>query len=152
MVDGNNSCLNREEHFVKGDLFDVYNYQVFLYKTQRRKNVVFSSFDGIITVHYACCGGRDTFIHYDDLRVGHFKRFTSKQSGVKNDSMTMYSESQKENMKKIVIRHPHLFTEYSVCYLYLIPIRIVKGCIENGEMENERPEAMCFSGRIQPIL
>ena len=120
MVDGNNSCLNREEHFVKGDLFDVYNYQVFLYKTQRRKNVVFSSFDGIITVHYACCGGRDTFIHYgccggkvthvhyEDLRVGHFKRFTSKQSGVKNDSMTMYSESQKENMKKIVSHHPHL--------------------------------------------
>ena len=89
MVDGNNSCLNREEHFVKGDLFDVYTYQVFV---------------------------------------------------------------DRDHRKKIVIRHPHLFTEYSVCYLYLIPIRIVKGCIENGEMENERPEAMCFSGRIQPIL
>ena len=109
MIDENNSCLNREEHFVKGDLFDVYNHQVLESLTHRRKNVVFSSFDGIITVHFACCGGKDTFIHYDTLRVSHFKRFTSKQSGVKNDSMTVYSQSQKENMKKIVSRHPHLF-------------------------------------------
>jgi len=109
MVDGNNSCLNREEHFVKGDLFDVYNYQVFVHRTQRKKNVVFSSFDGIIGIHDGCCGGKVTHVHYEDLRVGHFKRFTSKQSGVKNDSMTMYSESQKENMKKIVSHHPHLF-------------------------------------------
>ena len=109
MVDGNNSCLNREEHFVKGDLFDVYNYQVMVSKDHRKKNVMFSSFDGTIGVHNGCCGGKTTHIHYDILRVGHFKRFTSKQSGVKNDSMTMYSESQKENMKKIVSRHPHLF-------------------------------------------
>ena len=109
MVDGNNSCLNREEHFVKGDLFDVYNHQVIISKDHRKKNVVFSSFDGTIGVHNGCCGGRNTFIHFDDLRVSHFKRFTSKQSGVKNDSMTVYSQSQKENMKKIVSRHPHLF-------------------------------------------
>lgn len=76
---------------------------------QRKKNVVFSSFDGIIGIHDGCCGGKVTHVHYEDLRVGHFKRFTSKQSGVKNDSMTMYSESQKENMKKIVSHHPHLF-------------------------------------------
>lgn len=115
MVDGNNSCLNREEHFVKGDLFDTYNHQILQSIAHRRKNVVFSSFDGIIGVHDTCCGGKDTFIHYDTLRVGHFKRFTSKQSGIKNDSMTMYSQSQMDNMKKIVSRHPHLFMVYSVC-------------------------------------
>ena len=109
MVDGNNSCLNREEHFVKRDLFDVYNYQVFVDRDHRKKNIVFSSFDGIVTIHWTFSRRKHLFFHYDDLRVGHFKRFISKLSGVKNDSMTMYSESQKENMKKIVSRHPHLF-------------------------------------------
>ena len=116
MVDRNNSCLNREEHFVKGDLFDTYNHQVFICKTHRQKNVVFSSFDGIVRIHDCCCGGKNTYIHYDELKVGHFKRFTSKQSGVKNDSMKVYSQSQKEYMKKIVSRHLRLFKISCVCY------------------------------------
>ena len=116
MVDRNNSCLNREEHFVKGDLFDTYNHQILINKDHRRKNVVFSSFDGIVRIHDCCCGGKNTFIHPDKLKVGHFKRFTSQQSGVKNDSMKVYSPSQKENMKRIVSRHPRLFKISCVCY------------------------------------
>ena len=114
MVDSNNSCLNREEHFVKGDLFDVFNYQVLISPTHRQKNIVFSSFDGIVTVHDTYRGGKHYNIDYNTLRLGHFKRFTSNQAGIKNDSMIVYSESQKENMKKIVSRHPDLFMKTSI--------------------------------------
>ena len=114
MVDSNNSCLNREEHFVKGDIFDVFNYQVMINPTHRKKNIVFSSFDGIITVHGTYSGGKHYNINYNTLRLGHFKRFTSNQAGIKNDSMIVYSESQKENMKRIVSRHPDLFMKTSI--------------------------------------
>ena len=114
MVDSNNSCLNREEHFVKGDIFDVFNYQVMINPTHRKKNIVFSSFDGIVTVHDTYRGGKHNHIDYNILRLGHFKRFTSNQAGIKNDSMIVYSESQKENMKKIVSRHPDLFMKTSI--------------------------------------
>lgn len=114
MVDSNNSCLNREEHFVKGDIFDVFNYQVMISPTHRQKNIVFSSFDGIVTVHGTYRGGKHNHINYNTLRLGHFKRFTSNQAGIKNDSMIVYSESQKENMKKIVSRHPDLFMKTSI--------------------------------------
>ena len=34
---------------------------------------MFSSFDGIVRIHDCCCGGKNTYIHYDELKVGHFK-------------------------------------------------------------------------------
>ena len=114
MVDSNRSCLNREEHFVKGDLFDVFNYQVLISSTHRQKNIAFSSFDGIVTVHDAFCGGKRIHIDYDTLKVCHFKRCTSNKEGIKNSLIIVYSESQKENMKRIVSRHPDLFVKTSI--------------------------------------
>ena len=66
MVDRRKSCWNREEHFVKGDLFDTYDHQVFIDKTHRQKSVMFSSFDRIITIHDTRLNGKDTLIHYEN--------------------------------------------------------------------------------------
>ena len=123
MVDKNYTCLNREEHFLKGDLFDTYNYQVFINRKHRQKNVVFSSFDGIIYFHDICCDKRSTHIHYNALRVSHFKTLKSigsldvddfiiqnpGTSGAINKTMSVYSQSQKKNMKKIASSHPLWF-------------------------------------------